>query len=58
MAPRCDHPGAPWLSQTGPPAPDTALLSSGREGDVARVKEDRGKDRFGERMRDKRDKVR
>lgn len=54
MALRCDHPGAPWLSQPGPPAPDTALLSSGRargsDGaiDVARDKEDRGKERFGE----------
>lgn len=47
MAPHCDYPGAPWLSQLGPPAPDTALPSSGRdkerERDVARDKEDGGK---------------
>lgn len=31
VAPRCDYPGAPWLSQPGPPAPDTAPPSSGKD---------------------------
>lgn len=51
MAPRCDHPGAPWVSQPGPLAPDKAPLSAGREReseDVARDKEDGGTETFRE----------
>lgn len=57
VALRCDSPRAPWLSQPGPPAPETALPSSGKDGQggirgrMRQGKERRGEERRGEEIR-------